>query len=104
MCLGIPGQILDISDPAQLRATVDVRGVPQEVSVALLGLGEPDGARVGDWVVVHVGFAMEKVDAAEARRTLDELDELSDMYAELERRDGAEAIVGPSTGGPRHDA
>lgn len=104
MCLGIPGQILDISDPAQLRATVDVRGVPQEVSVALLGLGEPDGARVGDWVVVHVGFAMEKVDAAEARRTLDELDELSDMYAELEHRDGAGEGAGLPAGRPGLDA
>lgn len=86
MCLGIPGQVVEISDAAQLRATVDVQGVRREVSLALIGLGEPDGARPGDWVIVHVGFAMEKIDAAQARHTLDELDLLADMYAELEHR------------------
>lgn len=80
MCLGIPGQILEINDPAQLRAKVDVDGVRREVSVALIGLEGPDGAQVGDWVLVHVGFAMAKIDEAEARETLDALKALGDMY------------------------
>jgi hydrogenase expression/formation protein HypC len=87
MCLGIPGQVVEISDAAQLRATVDVQGVRREVSVALIGVGEPDGARAGDWVIVHVGFAMERIDEAQARHTLDELDALGDMYAEMEGLD-----------------
>ena len=80
MCLGIPGQIVEISDPAQLRAKVDVDGVRREVSIALIGLDEPDPARVGDWVLVHVGFAMAKIDEDEARETLDQLKALGDLY------------------------
>lgn len=80
MCLGIPGQIVEINDAAQLRAKVDVEGVRREVSVALLGLDGPDGAQVGDWVLVHVGFAMAKIEEAEARETLDALKALGDMY------------------------
>lgn len=88
MCLGIPGQVVAISDPAQMRATVDVQGTRREVSMGLVGVGGPDGAVVGDWVVVHVGFAMDKIDEAEARHTLDGLDELAQMYAALEPDDG----------------
>lgn len=91
MCLGIPGQILEINDPAQLRAKVDVDGVRREVSIALIGLDGPDGAQVGDWVLVHVGFAMAKIDEAEARETLDQLKALGDMY-EQELSDYATTI------------
>jgi hydrogenase expression/formation protein HypC len=80
MCLGIPGRIVEINDPAQLRAKVDVDGVRREISVALLGLDGPEGAQVGDWVLVHVGFAMAKIDEAEARETLDALKALGDLY------------------------
>ncbi len=80
MCLGIPGQIVAISDPAGLRAKVDVDGVRREISVALIGLDGPGAARVGDWVLVHVGFAMARIDEAEARETLDALKRLGDMY------------------------
>ena len=93
MCLGIPGQIIEINDPAQLRAKVDVDGVRREVSVALIGLDGPDPARVGDWVLVHVGFAMAKIDEAEARETLDQLKALGDMY-EQELNDYSAAIEG----------
>jgi hydrogenase expression/formation protein HypC len=80
MCLGIPGQIVEINDPAQLRAKVDVDGVRREVSIALIGLDGPDPAQVGNWVLVHVGFAMAKIDEEEARETLDALKALGDMY------------------------
>lgn len=93
MCLGIPGQILEINDPAQLRAKVDVDGVRREVSIALIGLDGPDGARVGDWVLVHVGFAMAKIDEDEARETLDQLKALGDLY-EQELSDYSAAVEG----------
>jgi len=93
MCLGIPGRIIEINDPAQLRAKVDVDGVRREVSVALIGLDGPDPARVGDWVLVHVGFAMAKIDEAEARETLDQLKALGDLY-EQELSDYSAAIEG----------
>ena len=93
MCLGIPGQILEINDPAQLRAKVDVDGVRREVSIALIGLDGPDAARVGDWVLVHVGFAMAKIDEAEARETLDQLKALGDMY-EQELSDYSATVEG----------
>ena len=80
MCLGIPGQIVEIHNPAQMRAKVDVEGVRREVSVSLIGLDGPEGAQVGDWVLVHVGFAMAKIDEVEARETLDALKALGDMY------------------------
>ncbi|MBA3719079.1 MAG: HypC/HybG/HupF family hydrogenase formation chaperone [Nocardioidaceae bacterium] len=80
MCLGIPGQVVEISDEAKLRAKVDVEGIPRDVSLALIGLGGPEGACVGDWVVVHVGFAMARIDAAEANEALDGLAALGDMY------------------------
>lgn len=82
MCLGIPGQIVEILDVDQQRARVDVDGVRREVSVALMGVGGAEGARVGDWVLVHVGFAMARIDEEEARETLDALRRLGDMYAE----------------------
>lgn len=93
MCLGIPGQIVEINDPAQQRVKVDVEGVRREVSVALLGLDGPDGARVGDWVLVHVGFAMAKIDEDEARETLDALKALGDLY-EQEINDYSAQIEG----------
>jgi len=108
MCLGIPGQILEISDPEQQRVKVDVDGVRREVSVALLGLDGPDGAQVGDWVLVHVGFAMAKIDEAEARETLDALQALGEMYEQelsdyaaeidgLEKPSIADSLIGMAT-------
>jgi hydrogenase expression/formation protein HypC len=93
MCLGIPGQIVEITDVIQQRAKADVDGVRREVSVALLGLDGPDGAQPGDWVLVHVGFAMAKIDEAEARETLDALKALGDMY-EQELSDYSAGIDG----------
>ncbi len=80
MCLGIPGQIVEISDRSDLRAKVDVAGVRREVSVALIGIDGPDCAQVGDWVLVHLGFALSKIDEAEAKETLGALAALTDMY------------------------
>ncbi|MDQ3641732.1 MAG: HypC/HybG/HupF family hydrogenase formation chaperone, partial [Actinomycetota bacterium] len=70
MCLGIPGQVVEIIDPADHRATVDVDGVRREVNVGLV-MGDAGGIKVGDWVLIHVGFAMTKIDEEEAASTLD---------------------------------
>ncbi|MEU7580121.1 HypC/HybG/HupF family hydrogenase formation chaperone [Streptomyces sp. NPDC041068] len=69
MCLGIPGRILETRNDAGLRmATVDFGGVRREACLAYT-----PGARVGTYVIVHVGFAITEVDEAEAVRTLDVL-------------------------------
>ena len=67
MCLGIPGQIVEFVDDVADIAKVDVSGVRRNVSVALV---RPDGIAVGDWVLIHVGFAMSKIDEREAQETL----------------------------------
>ena len=67
MCLGIPGQIIDIVDDENSIAKVDVSGVKRNVSVALV---RPEGIGPGDWVLIHVGFAMSKIDEVEAQETM----------------------------------
>ncbi|MGH2494560.1 MAG: HypC/HybG/HupF family hydrogenase formation chaperone [Ktedonobacteraceae bacterium] len=79
MCLGIPGQIVDIVDDANSIAKVDVSGVRRNVSVALV---RPDGIAPGDWVLIHVGFAMSKIDEDEARDTMQSLQMLGQAYAD----------------------
>lgn len=76
MCLGIPGRILDRRDDAGLAmGTVDFGGVRREVCLAYVA----DDVAPGDYVVVHVGFAIAKVDEAEARRTYEVLREMSQL-------------------------
>lgn len=76
MCLGIPGQVVEFVDPERFIAKVDVSGVRRNVNVALLS-GEVD---VGDWVLIHVGFALSRIDEDEARATLDFLAQLGEPY------------------------
>ncbi|MFC9835754.1 HypC/HybG/HupF family hydrogenase formation chaperone [Rhodococcus sp. NPDC127530] len=77
MCLGIPGQVVDIVDAEQHLAKVDVNGVQRTISVRLLA---EDGLVVGDWVLVHVGFAMAKIDEIEAQLTLDQVQKMGADY------------------------
>ena len=93
MCLGIPGRIVDRRDDAGLPVgTVDFGGVRREVCLAYVA----DEAEVGDYVVVHVGFAISKVDEEEARRTFEVLREMSQLD-ELEwLADVADAAEGAS--------
>lgn len=89
MCLGIPGQIVEIVDPEHHIAKADVSGVRRNVNVALLSEG-PDAVGVGDWVLIHVGFAMSKVDEEEARSTRAFLEQLGGEYElELEELKGS---------------
>lgn len=80
MCLGIPGQIIELVDSDQQLAVVDVDGVRREISVAVLGVDGPDRVAVGDWVLIHVGFAMAKIDEQEAAETLSLLRLLGSVY------------------------
>ena len=79
MCLGLPGQIVVADHVEQHRATVDVSGVQREVNVGLLVTGG-ETVSVGDWVLVHVGFAMAKIDEDEAKATLELVQQLGGMY------------------------
>ena len=79
MCLAIPGQVLEVVDAENRLATVDVAGVRRNVSIGLLD-GEDGGAGVGDWVLIHVGFAISKIDEAEAEATLKLLEEMGAEY------------------------
>jgi len=77
MCLGIPGQVVEIVDAEQSLAKVDVNGVRRNISVRLL---TDDNLRVGDWVLVHVGFAMAKIDEQEAAMTLRQVQKMGENY------------------------
>jgi hydrogenase expression/formation protein HypC len=80
MCLAIPGQVIEIVDPANQIAKVDVVGVRRNINVSLLADGDGDGAGPGDWVLIHVGFALSKVDEEEAQATLQLLQRMGDNY------------------------
>lgn len=77
MCLGIPGQVVEFVDEARQLAKVDVAGVRRTVHVGLL---LPEGLETGDWVLIHVGFAISKIDADEARKTIVFLQSLGDEF------------------------
>jgi hydrogenase expression/formation protein HypC len=68
MCLAIPGQILEVVDDANRLAQVDVAGVKRTINIGLLD-DDGTGAVPGDWVLIHVGFALSKVDEEEALAT-----------------------------------
>jgi hydrogenase expression/formation protein HypC len=79
MCLGIPGHIIEIVDDANNIAKVEVSGVKRNVSVALV---RPEGIAPGDWVLIHVGFAMSKIDENEARETMQALLLMGQTYTD----------------------
>lgn len=83
MCLGIPGQILSITDEGRLMAMAEVSGVRREVNVACIAIG-PLEALIGQWALIHVGFAMSLIDAEEAARTLEALRDLGEAQEALE--------------------
>jgi hydrogenase expression/formation protein HypC len=85
MCLGIPGQIVQITDIPKQMALVDVSGVQREVSLeCVVDDYHPLEKCVGHWVLVHVGFAMSLINEAEAEATLKILRELGEVQAELQ--------------------
>jgi hydrogenase expression/formation protein HypC len=88
MCLGIPGRVLEVVDREAGLARVDLSGVRRDVSVALLD--EPEHPiESGDWVLVHVGFALARIDEDDARQTLALLARGAELQRELdELREG----------------
>jgi hydrogenase expression/formation protein HypC len=85
MCLGIPGRIVKIDDAAKKLATVAVSGVQRQVNIAcVVNEQHPVESCVGDWVLIHVGFAMSRIDEKEAALTLQVLRELGEAQAEIE--------------------
>ena len=85
MCLGIPGCIVRIDDANDMLATVDVCGVRRQINVScVVDDKHPIESCLGAWVLIHVGFAMSRIDEAEAAETLKILTELGEAQAELE--------------------
>jgi len=79
VCLAIPGQVIEVVDGANRLAKVDVAGVRRTVNIGLLD-GEGESAGPGDWVLIHVGFALSKVDEEEALATRKLLEAMGDGY------------------------
>jgi hydrogenase expression/formation protein HypC len=79
MCLAIPGQVIEFVDEHNRLAKVEIAGVRRTVNVSLLD-EDGDSARPGDWVLIHVGFALSKVDEEEAQATLRLLEQMGAEY------------------------
>lgn len=94
MCLGIPGQISAITDAKRSLAKVNIGGVLREVNIAcIVEEGMDLSSYIGAWVLVHVGFAMSRIDEEEAQRTLQILEELGEMQQELATMQESEVRV-----------
>ena len=90
MCLGIPGQVLALDPDTSGMALVDVGGARRRVNVMLV---EEEGVAPGDWVLIHVGFAMSRIDEGEAQATLTLLEAMGQAY-----RDELQALSGSRPG------
>jgi hydrogenase expression/formation protein HypC len=89
MCLAIPGQVIEIVDEDNRLARVEIAGVRRNVNVSLLDEGG-ESAKPGDWVLIHVGFALSKVDEEEALATIRLLEQMGAEYEqELEELKGS---------------
>jgi hydrogenase expression/formation protein HypC len=79
MCLAIPGQVVEVVDDVNRLAMVDVAGVRRTVNIGLLDI-DGTGVHAGDWVLIHVGFAISQVDEEEARATRNLLERMGEDY------------------------
>lgn len=79
MCLAIPGRVVELVDEVNQIAKVDVVGVRRNVNVSLFA-DEDGGVQPGDWVLIHVGFAISRIDEAEARATRELLEQMGAEY------------------------
>jgi len=83
MCLGIPGKIIRITDEDNNLAVADVSGVKRELNITCIRQeGRPIAEHLGEWVLIHVGFAMSVIDEAEAMATLKTLHAMGEVQAE----------------------
>lgn len=93
MCLGIPGRIVEITDAGNKLGVVDVCGVRRQVNLAcIVDEAHPIAHCVGDWALVHVGFAMSRINEEEARLTLEVLEELGEAQAQVAAMRAAQAV------------
>ena len=84
MCVGVPAQIVEIVDASTDTALVEIGGTRRAVNISfIVDEGHPHSECVGEWVLVHVGFAMSRIDEAEAAATLQVLNELGEVQQEL---------------------
>ncbi|TAF09306.1 MAG: HypC/HybG/HupF family hydrogenase formation chaperone [Nostocales cyanobacterium] len=82
MCLGIPGQIVEITNPEHKLAMVNVGGVKRQINIAcIVDEQHPPEKCIGDWVLVHDGFAMNRINEQEAAETLQLLQEIAQTYS-----------------------
>jgi hydrogenase expression/formation protein HypC len=77
MCLGIPGEIIELLEDRPDLAKVDVSGVRRNINIGLL---ENEPLAPGDWVLIHVGFALSKIDEAEAKAAMEFLEGIGQAY------------------------
>ncbi|HEX3789634.1 MAG TPA: HypC/HybG/HupF family hydrogenase formation chaperone [Pseudonocardiaceae bacterium] len=77
MCLGIPGEVIEILTDRPDLAKVDVSGVKRVINIGLL---EDDPVAPGDWVLIHVGFALSRIDETEAKAAMDFLESIGKAY------------------------
>ena len=81
MCLGIPGQITEITNREHKLAMVNLGGVKRQINIAcIVDEQHPPEKCIGDWVLVHVGFAMNRINEQEAAETLQLLQEIAQSY------------------------
>ena len=92
MCLGIPGEVVELLADHPDLATVDVSGVRRSINVGLL---ENEEVSPGDWVLIHVGFAMSKIDEDEARAALEFLEGIGQAYDDELRALQESGVDGP---------
>jgi hydrogenase expression/formation protein HypC len=93
MCLGIPGQIIEICDARRKLATVDVSGVRRQVNVACIAGDAPLEDLVGSWTLIHVGFAMSRIDEEEAAKTIEILRMLGEAQEEIEAMRASQTML-----------
>ena len=92
MCLGIPGQIVEVTDEARMMVMAEVSGVRREVNAACIATG-PLGELIGKWALIHVGFAMSEIDEEEAAKTLEALRGLGEAQETLEAMAAGDAAL-----------
>ena len=97
MCLGIPGQIVEVTDATRMMAMAEISGVRREVNVACIAGGDIADV-VGKWALIHVGFAMSEIDEEEAAKTLEALRGLGEAQETLEAIAAGDAALGQLTG------
>lgn len=82
MCIGIPGQVVALHAHYPDRAWADVCGMRREINIALVSEGEPQQL-IGGWVLIHVGFALSRLDEQQAQETLAALHAMEEVEADV---------------------